>query len=146
MSLELIANCFLKLALQREFHGQWRTGEQWVQILISKYKDYLTPILQQPEEFNSRMLDNALRKNRAIKANLGNYLAGTNTLGIMSRSYRPQSSESSNKSRPLVYCYVITIPLLPELQLPPGVHYWYATIPTKSISYAYAIPRIRAQK
>jgi len=36
MSLELIANCFLKLALQREFHGQWQTGEQWVQILISK--------------------------------------------------------------------------------------------------------------
>jgi hypothetical protein len=132
MSLELIANCFLKLALQTEYHGQWRTGDQWVQILISKYKDNLTPILQQSAEFNSRMLDNALRKNKAIKANLGNYIIGTNTLGIMSRSYRPQSSESSNKARPLVYCYIITAPLLPEPPMPPGVH-WYETIPITTL-------------
>jgi|GWRWMinimDraft_5_1066013.scaffolds.fasta_scaffold03697_2 hypothetical protein len=133
MSLDLISYCFLKLALHREFHGQWRTGDQWVQILISKYKDCLTTILQQPDTFNSRMLDNALHKNKVIKANLGNYLTGTNATGIMSRSYRPQSTESSNESRIRVNCYCITAPFLPEPPLPTGVHFWYETIPTTTL-------------
>jgi len=133
MSLDLISDCFLKLTLHREFHGQWRTGDQWVQILISKYKDCLTTILQQPDTFNSRMLDTALRKNKLIKANLANYLSGTNATGIMSRSYRPQSTESSNQSRNRVNCYCITAPSLPEPPLPPGVHFWYETIPTTTI-------------
>ena len=133
MSLDLISDCFLKLALHREFHGQWRTGDQWVQILISKYKDCLTTILQQPDTFNSRMLDNALRKNKVIKAILCNYLTGANAIGILSRSYRPQSTESSNQSRIRVNCYCITAPFLPEPPLPPGVHFWYETIPTTTL-------------
>ena len=54
--LQVISDCFSKLALLPEYHGQWRTGDQWVAILVRRYKDELMPILQQKKEFNELLI------------------------------------------------------------------------------------------
>jgi hypothetical protein len=88
--LKVVSACFSKLALNKKYHGQWRTSDQWASLLWSYYQDVLSPILGE-EELNGKVLDAALQKDKLIKSNLKNYVAGTNATGIMSQDYKPRT-------------------------------------------------------
>jgi len=105
-------------------------GNQWVTIVIRTYKDILLPILQGEKEFNGRLLDAALHKNKKIKANLQNYLPGTYATGIMCHNYRPKAVVGSKSV--IVNCYLITIPFHGEPPFPVGKS-WFDTLPTTTL-------------
>ncbi len=73
----------------KTYQEQWRTNEQWASIVWAHYQDMMSPILEENEEIDGKLLDTCLKKDKAIKNNLQNYSVGTNSIGIMSRDYKP---------------------------------------------------------
>jgi hypothetical protein len=67
--LKVVSACFSKLALNKKYHGQWQTSDQWTSLLWAYYQDVLSPILGE-EELNGKVIDAALRKDKLIKSNL----------------------------------------------------------------------------
>ncbi len=49
--------------------------------------DVLSPIFENNEDINGKLLDAAIEKDKIIKNNLRNYNEGTNTVGIMYHDY-----------------------------------------------------------
>ena len=87
--LKVVSACFSKLASNAKYHAQWRTSDQWTSLLWAYYQDQLSPLLGD-HEFNGKILDAALRKDKIIKSNLRNYSEGTNATGIMCHDYKPR--------------------------------------------------------
>jgi hypothetical protein len=64
---QVLSACFTKLASFKSYHNQWRTNEQWASLLRAHFQDVLTPILDEDEELNGKLLDTALKKIRLLK-------------------------------------------------------------------------------
>ncbi len=88
--LKAISSCFTKLAGEAKYQRQWRTNDQWSSLLWAYYQDVLSPLINQ-NSLDGKTLDAALRKDKTIKANLSNFVKGTNATGIMCHSYKPHS-------------------------------------------------------
>jgi hypothetical protein len=86
--LDIVLGCFKQLCLKPKYKGEWRTSDQWAEVLLIEFKNTLTPILN-GNKLEGKDLDKALRKDKVIKENLLNYAAGTNATGIICREYRP---------------------------------------------------------
>jgi len=71
-------------------------SEQWLDILVVKYCSVLAPILN---ELNGKVLDNALKSDQVVKAKLLDYAEGTNSIGIMHRSYNPWNKQISGNQK-----------------------------------------------
>ncbi len=89
-TLKAMSSCFTKLVGKAQYQRQWRTNDQWSSLLWAYYQDVLSPLINQ-NGLDGKTLDAALRKDKNIKANLSNYVKGTNSTGIMCRNYKPHS-------------------------------------------------------
>ncbi len=65
-------------------------NDQWSSLLWAYYQDVLLPLINQ-NVLDGKTLDVAQRKDKTIKANLSNYVKGTNSTGIMCCNYKPHS-------------------------------------------------------
>jgi hypothetical protein len=90
-TLKAISVCFSKLAGKSKYQGKWRTNDQWSALLWAYYQDVLSPSIKQ-NDMDGKTLDVALHKNKLIKANLKNYVKGTNGTGIMCHSFIPRTT------------------------------------------------------
>ena len=86
---QVVSSCFSQLAALKTYQSQWRTNEQWATIVWSRFQDILSPLLEDNEEMDGKLLDSSLKKDKVIKNNLNNYNQGTNAIGIMCREYKP---------------------------------------------------------
>ena len=93
---------------------------------------------------DGKTLDAALWKDKTIKANLSNYVKGTNSTGIMCRNYKPRSIlNGSLATRTQVNCYVAVPPFDAEPELSLG-QCWYETLPPTRIRESNRNKRIRS--
>jgi len=129
---QVLSACFTKLASFKSYHNQWRTNEQWASLLWAHFQDVLTPILDEDEELNGKLLDAALKKDKVTKINLQNYREGTNTIGIMSRDYKPNVTVNVKTTRQIVKCYLTLPPYSGEPPLAPGQSWWQTLPPTRT--------------
>ena len=86
---QAVSACFLKLAVLKSYQNQWRTNEQWASLIWAHCQDIISPLLNENEELDGKLIDASVKKDKVIKNNLQNYNAGTNTIGIMCREYKP---------------------------------------------------------
>jgi hypothetical protein len=93
---QAISSCFLKLVALKTYQNQWQTNEQWASIVWALYQDILTPILEENEELDGKLLDMCLKKDKAFKNNLQNYTLGTSR----ESSVKEISDEKSNINQP----------------------------------------------
>ena len=91
------------------------------------YQDQLSPLLGD-HEFNGKILDAALCKDKIIKSNLRNYSEGTNATGIMCHDYKPWLTLNGIEKKVIVNCYTTLPPFAAEPQLKPGQG-WWQTLP-----------------
>ncbi len=63
----MVSACFSKLASFKSYHNQWRTNEQWASLVRAHFQDVLSPILEDNEELNGKLLDAAIKKDKVIK-------------------------------------------------------------------------------
>jgi hypothetical protein len=63
--IEVILGCFKQLCLRPKYKGEWRTNEQWAEILIIEFKNALTPIIN-GNRLDGKDLDKALQKDKII--------------------------------------------------------------------------------
>lgn len=127
---QVVSACFSKLASFKSYHNQWRTNEQWASLVWAHFQDVLSPILDDNEELNGKLLDAAIKKDKVIKNNLQNYKEGTNAIGIMSRDYKPIITINGKTTRQIVRCYLTLPAYVGELPLAPGQSWWQTLPPT----------------
>ncbi len=84
---QAISTCFLKLAALKTYQNQWRTNEQWASLIWAHGQDVISPLLNENEELDGKIIDASVKKEKIIENNLQNYNGGTNTIGIMCREY-----------------------------------------------------------
>ncbi len=81
---------------------------------------------------DGKTLDMALHRNRFKKANLNNYVTGTNATGIMYGSFKPRTTfNGSATTRTTIYCYITIPPYDAESEFLPGPSWWQILSPTK---------------
>ena len=101
-------------------------SEQWLNILVVEHCSVLAPILN---ELNGKVLDSALKSDKVVKANLLNYAEGTNSIGIMHRSYNPWNKQmSGNQKWTRLNCY-ITVPINTGEPDKKNGSSWWETLP-----------------
>ena len=94
---EVISACFLKLAALKAYQKQWRTNDQWANLLWSHFQDIISLVMDENEEMDGKLLDTSIKKDKIIKINLQNYVEGTNTIGVMCRDYKPTATLNGSK-------------------------------------------------
>ena len=130
--LNMISVHFSKLAGKSKYQGKWRTNNQWSTLLWAYYQDVLSLSMKQ-NDMDGKTLDMALHRNRFKKANLNNYVTGTNATGIMYGSFKPRTTlNGSATTRTTIYCYITLPPYDAEPELPPGQSWWQMLPPTKT--------------
>jgi len=143
LTLKATSSCFTKLVGKAKYQRQWRMNDQWSSLLWAYYQDVLSPLINQ-NSLDGKTLDAALRKDKTIKANLSNYVKGTNSTGIMCRNYKPRSIlNGSLATRTQVNCYVAVPPFDAEPELSLG-QCWYETLPPTRIRESNRNKRIRS--
>ena len=104
----------MKTAALKTYQSQWRTNEQWATIVWSRFQDILSPLLEDNEEMDGKLLDSSLKKDKVIKNNLNNYNQGTDAIRIMCREYKPTIVLNGKQKKVPVKCYITLLPLAAE--------------------------------
>jgi hypothetical protein len=86
---QVISACFLKLAALKTYQNQWRTIQQWASLIWAHCQVVISPLLNEDEDLDGKLIDASVKKEKVITNNLQNYNAGTTTIGIMCRDYKP---------------------------------------------------------
>ncbi len=127
----MLSACFSKLACFKSYHNQWQTNEQWASLVLAHFQDVLSPILEDNEELNGKlMLDAAIKKDNVIKTNVQHYEEGTNSIGIMSHDYKPTITINDEATHQIMGCYLMLPAYIGELPLVPGQSWWQTLPPT----------------
>ena len=64
---QVVSSCFLQVAALKMYQSQWRTNEQWANIIWSRYQDVISPLLDNDEEMDGKLLDASLKKIKSSK-------------------------------------------------------------------------------
>ncbi len=59
---QVVASCFLQVAARKTYQSPWRTNEQWANVIWSRYQDLISPLLDNDEEMDGKLLDALLKK------------------------------------------------------------------------------------
>jgi len=129
---QVVSSCFSQVAALKTYQNQWRTNEQWANIVWSRYQDILSPLLDTNEEMDGKLLDTSLKKDKVMKNNLNNYNVGTNAVGIMCREYKPTMVINGKQKKVPVKCYILLPPYAGEPPLAPGQSWWQTLPPTRT--------------
>jgi hypothetical protein len=85
---QVVSSCFLQVATLKMYQSPRRTNEKWANVIWSRYQDLISPLLDNDEEMDGKLLDASLKKDKVFKINLHNYNQGTNAVGIMCHEYK----------------------------------------------------------
>jgi len=64
---QVVSSCFSQVAALKTYQNQWRTNEQWANIIWSRYQDILSPLLDTNAEMDGKLLDTSLKKIKLLK-------------------------------------------------------------------------------
>jgi hypothetical protein len=79
---------------------------------------------------NIKLIDATIRKDKAIKNNLQDYNAGTNTTAIMYQEYEITVTLNGKQKKQMVKCCITLPPLAAEPVLQPNQSLWQTLPPT----------------
>jgi hypothetical protein len=54
----------------KAYQKQWRTDEQWANMLWSHFQDIISLVIDENEEMDGKLLDASIKKYKIIKINL----------------------------------------------------------------------------
>jgi hypothetical protein len=108
------------LCRERRFQHQWRTADHLATLC---HKWFTIP---EPLQFNGNDLNNALRKDPALKLDIKGEKSTPNQFGIYHDTYRPRRDDANRQK---THCYYLCDPANDCVINPPVGKKWYDTIP-----------------